>query len=131
MQFEDCTFDWLYWPQAKHPYSPETVAYINNLDADKDIELLKFHGWDLPLECARVLRISTMLLKKGAERGLTPFAIGSIMCRETIKKKSVIEQIVEEALEAILPETSEAAFLECVSSIMDRRLEELPESQKK
>lgn len=129
--FEDCTFDWLYWPQAKHPYSPETVAYINNLDADKDIELLKFHGWDLPLECARVLRISTMLLKKGAERGLTPFAIGSIMCRETIKKKSVIEQIVEEALEAILPETSEAAFLECVSSIMDRRLEELPESQKK
>nr|GLL28235.1 phosphatidylinositol 4-kinase gamma 4-like [Ipomoea trifida] len=129
--FEDCTFDWLYWPQAKHPYSPETVAYINNLDADKDIDLLKFHGWDLPLECARVLRISTMLLKKGAERGLTPFAIGSIMCRETIKKKSVIEQIVEEALEAILPETSEAAFLECVSSIMDRRLEELPESQKK
>ncbi|KAL7214108.1 hypothetical protein ACSBR1_026510 [Camellia fascicularis] len=123
--FEDCTFDWLYWPQAHQPYSPDTIDYIRSLDADRDIELLKFYGWDLPLECARTLRISTMLLKKGAERGLTPFAIGSIMCRETLKKESVIEQIVQEAQEAVLPGTSEAAYLESVSLIMDRRLDEL------
>lgn len=66
-----------------------------------------------------------MLLKKGAERALTPFAIGSIMCRETLKKESVIEQIIQEAHEAELPEISEAAFLETVSSIMDRHLDEL------
>ncbi|KAL7183613.1 hypothetical protein ACSBR2_025910 [Camellia fascicularis] len=123
--FEDCTFDWLYWPQAHQPYSPDTIDYIRSLDADRDIELLKFYGWDLPLECARTLRISTMLLKKGAERGLTPFAIGSIMCRETLKKESVIEQVVQEAQEAVLPRTSEAAYLESVSLIMDRRLDEL------
>ncbi|RVW19556.1 Phosphatidylinositol 4-kinase gamma 2 [Vitis vinifera] len=123
--FEDCTFDWLYWPQAKIPYSPDTIDYIRSLDAEKDIELLKFHGWNLPLECARTLRISTMLLKKGAERGLTPFIIGSIMCRETLKKESVMEQIVQEAQESVLPGTSEAAFLEAVSMIMDRRLDEL------
>ncbi|KAL7183608.1 hypothetical protein ACSBR2_025908 [Camellia fascicularis] len=123
--FEDCTFDWLYWPQAHQPYSPDTIDYIRSLNADRDIELLKFYGWDLPLECARTLRISTMLLKKGAERGLTPFAIGSIMCRETLKKESVIEQIVQEAQEAVLPGTSEAAYLESVSLIMDRRLDEL------
>lgn len=123
--FEDCTFDWLYWPQAHQPFSPDTIDYIKSLDADRDIELLKFYGWDLPLECARTLRISTMLLKKGAERGLTPFAIGSIMCRETLKKESVIEQIVQEAQEAVLPGTSEAAYLESVSLIMDRRLDEL------
>ncbi|XP_028079033.1 phosphatidylinositol 4-kinase gamma 3-like [Camellia sinensis] len=123
--FEDCTFDWLYWPQAHQPYSPDTIDYIRSLDADRDIELLKFYGWDLPLECARTLRISTMLLKKGAERGLTPFAIGSIMCRETLKKESVIEQIVQEAQEAVLPGTSEAAYLESVLLIMDRRLDEL------
>jgi hypothetical protein len=125
LQFKDCTFDWLYWPQAHEPYSTDTIDYIRLLDAEQDIELLKFHGWDIPAECARTLHISTMLLKKGAERGLTPFAIGSIMCRETLKKESVIEQIVQVAQEAALPGTSEAAFLESVSVIMDRHLDKL------
>ncbi|CAN1250662.1 Phosphatidylinositol 4-kinase gamma 3 [Linum perenne] len=123
--FEDCTFEWLYWPQAKLPYSPDTSAYIKALDAEQDIALLKFHGWDLPSACARTLRISTMLLKKGVERGLTPYAIGSIMCRETVKRESVIEQIVREAQDSVLPGSSEAAFLECVSQIMDYRLDRL------
>ncbi|KAG5233721.1 phosphatidylinositol kinase [Salix suchowensis] len=123
--FEDCTFDWLYWPQAQQPYSPDTVKYIKALDAGQDIALLKFHGWDIPPEVARTLHISTMLLKKGVERGLTPFAIGSIMCRETLKKESVIEQIVQEARDVVLPGSSEAAFLEAVSLIMDRRLDKL------
>ncbi|MCL7021776.1 hypothetical protein MKW94_001117 [Papaver nudicaule] len=123
--FEDCTFDWLYWPQAKQPYAPETIDYIRSLDAEADIALLKYHGWNVPLKCARTLRISTMLLKKGAERGFTPFAIGKIMCRETLKKESVIEEIVCEAQDSVLPGTSEATFLECVSQIMDRRLDEL------
>ncbi|KAL5736868.1 hypothetical protein ACOSQ2_031656 [Xanthoceras sorbifolium] len=123
--FEDCTFEWLYWPQAKQAYSPDTIDYIKSLDAEQDIRLLKFHGWDIPPECACVFRISTMLLKKGAERGLTPFAIGSIMCRRTLKEESVIEQIVREAQEAVLPGSSEDAFLESVASIMDHHLDEL------
>ncbi|EEF45716.1 phosphatidylinositol 4-kinase gamma 3 [Ricinus communis] len=123
--FEDCTFDWLYWPQAQQPYPKEILDYIKDLDAEQDIALLKFHGWDIPPSCARTLRISTMLLKKGAKRGLTPFAIGSIMCRETMKKESAIERIIQEAQDAVLPESSEAAFLECVASIMDHRLDEL------
>lgn len=93
------------------------------MDAEEDIRLLKFYGWELPLECARVLRISTMLLKKGAEKGLTPFAIGNMICRETVRKNSVVEEIVQEALDSILPGSSEAAFLDSVSSIMDRHLQ--------
>ncbi|KAL0321550.1 UNVERIFIED_CONTAM: Phosphatidylinositol 4-kinase gamma 3 [Sesamum calycinum] len=124
-RFEDCTFEWLYWPQAREPFSSDIIAYINSLDADKDIELLKFHGWNVPHNCARVFRISTMLLKKGAERGFTPFAIGSIMCRETVKKESVIEKMVQEAQESVLPGTSESAFLESISIIMDRYLDGL------
>ncbi|XP_010267631.1 PREDICTED: phosphatidylinositol 4-kinase gamma 4-like [Nelumbo nucifera] len=123
--FEDCTFDWLYWPQARVPYNPETIKYINSLDAEEDIALLKFHGWDVSPKCARTLCISTMLLKKGAERGLTPFAIGNIMCRETLKEESVIEKIVREAQDGVLPGMSESAFLESVSQIMDRHLDEL------
>lgn len=120
--FEDCTFDWLYWPQAKQPYSPETTDYIKSLDAEKDIALLKLYGWDLTLECARTLRISTMLLKKGTERGLNPFAIGSIMCRETLNKKSILEEIIHEAEDFMLPGMSEAAFVETVSQLMNFRL---------
>ncbi|OMO91267.1 hypothetical protein CCACVL1_07178 [Corchorus capsularis] len=123
--FEDCTFDWLYWPQAHEPYSPDVINYIKSLNAEQDIELLKFHGWDMPPKIARTLRISTMLLKKGAERGLTPYAIGRIMCRETVKEESVIEQIVREAEEAVLPGMSDDSFLEALSSIMDRHLDEL------
>ncbi|GAB2217466.1 hypothetical protein Drorol1_Dr00000658 [Drosera rotundifolia] len=123
--FEDCTFDWLYWPQARQPYSADTVDYINSLDAEEDIALLKFYGWDLPFECARILCITTMLLKKGAARGMTPFAIGNFMCRETLKKESVIEEIVREASDSLLPGTSESTFLEMVSQIMDARLDEI------
>lgn len=125
LQFEDCTFDWLYWPQTRQPYSPETVEYINSLDAEKDIQLLRYYGWDIPLECARTLRISTMLLKKGVKRGLTPYAIGSIMCRENLNKESVIEEIISEAQNSLLPGIEESAFLESVSQIMDSHLDKL------
>lgn len=47
------------------------------------------------------------------------------MCRKTVKEESVIEQIIQEAIEAELPGTSEAAFLKSVSTIMDRRLDHL------
>ncbi|XP_072960162.1 phosphatidylinositol 4-kinase gamma 4-like [Typha angustifolia] len=123
--FEDCTFEWLYWPQAREPFSTETINYIKVLDAEEDISLLKFHGWELSLECCRVLRISTMLLKKGAGRGLTPYDIGSILCRETLKKESKIEEIIHEAKNAVLPCTGEITFMETISDIMDRHLDEL------
>ncbi|XP_060213392.1 phosphatidylinositol 4-kinase gamma 4-like [Lycium barbarum] len=123
--FEDVTFDWLYWPQARQPFSSETIEYIKSLDAEEDIGLLEFYGWDISLETARTLHISTMLLKKGVQRGLTPFTIGSIMCRENLNKESVIEKIFQEALDSMLPGSSEDSFLESVSHVMDRRLDEI------
>ncbi|KAG9150660.1 hypothetical protein Leryth_008124 [Lithospermum erythrorhizon] len=122
-RFEDCTFEWLYWPQARVPFSPDTVEYIKSLDAEEDLALLKFYGWEVPVECARTLRVSTMLLKKGVEKGLTPFAIGNIMCRETLHTESVIEEIVQEAFDSVLPDSSESALLETISSVMDHRLD--------
>ena len=124
VQFEDCTFEWLYWPQAKEPYFSETLEYIKALDAEQDMELLRFHGWEIPPSCARVFRISTMLLKKGAAKGLTPFAIGSIMCRETLEKESVIEQIICDAEAIASEETTEEEIISTVSDIMDRYLDQ-------
>ena len=123
MQFEDCTFEWLYWPQACEPFNDETIEYIKSLDAEEDIKLLKFHGWELPPRCARVLRISTVLLKKGAARGLTPHDIGRILCRGTVNRASEIEDIIQEAEDAVLPGSSENMFLETVSEIIDHHLD--------
>lgn len=86
---------------------------------------MKYYGWDVPVEIARTLRISTMLLKKGVERGLTPYAIGSIMCRVDMNKESVIEEIINEAQESLLPGMGETDFLEVVSQIMDSRLDDV------
>ncbi|KAM0005763.1 putative 1-phosphatidylinositol 4-kinase [Helianthus debilis subsp. tardiflorus] len=123
--FKDCTFDWLYWPQAREPYSKQALDYISSLDADQDIALLSAYGWDLSLECARTLRISTMLLKKGAANGLSPFDIGRIMCRETVNKESMIEKMVQKAHDSMLVGMNEAAFLESVSKIMDFEVENI------
>ncbi|RID44534.1 hypothetical protein BRARA_I01320 [Brassica rapa] len=56
---------------------------------------------------------------------LTPYQIGSMMCRETVNKDSVIEEIVREAHNSVLPASNEATFLEAVSMAMERRLDEL------
>nr|GEW96903.1 phosphatidylinositol 4-kinase gamma 2 [Tanacetum cinerariifolium]GEY39020.1 phosphatidylinositol 4-kinase gamma 2 [Tanacetum cinerariifolium] len=127
--FEDCTFDWLYWPQARKPFSGETIDYIQSLDAEQDLVLLSSNGWDLSHECARTLRISTMLLKKGAKRGLCPYAIGRILCRETLNKESVIEKILEKASNVTLPGTSEANFLTTVSDLLDFELDKVLDKQ--
>lgn len=121
--FEDCTFDWLYWPQVRQPFSQETLDYIKSLDAEQDIALLNYYGLELSPASAHTLRISTALLKKGAERGLTPFAIGTFMCRENLNKKSVLEEILDRAKDSLLPGMSESTFLEAVYEIMDETLD--------
>ncbi|CAM8950537.1 unnamed protein product [Rhodiola kirilowii] len=123
--FEDCTFEWLNWPQAKLPYSPETVTYIESLDVEQDIKHLKRCGWDMPLACARTIRISTMLLQKGIGCGLTPYAIGSIMCRDDLDKESVLEEIVHQGIESVLPDSTEDVTMEGISKAMDGRLKQL------
>ncbi|KAL3689676.1 hypothetical protein R1sor_015985 [Riccia sorocarpa] len=124
-KFEDCTFEWLYWPQARVPFSPATLEYISKLDADWDISVLAAHGWILSPECARVLRIATMLLKKGAACGLSPFEIGSIMSREKFDEKSAIEIMLEEAETefATSSKVTENAFMDIVSKIMDKHMQ--------
>ncbi|KAG0493964.1 hypothetical protein HPP92_004958 [Vanilla planifolia] len=123
--FEDCTFDWLFWPQARQPFNLRTLEYIKSLDAEEDMALLKSYGWEPSLDCSRTLRISTMLLKKGAGRGLTPYDIGNILCRETIKKESKIEEMIRQAKDTVLPGSSETGFLETISEIMDHYLDQI------
>ena len=69
---EVCSYDlaWLSYPQADLPFSNETLDYIANIDADKDIEILESCFQFRP-ECLRNMKITTMLLQRAAARGLT------------------------------------------------------------
>lgn len=128
--FEDCTFEWLNWPQAKLPFSPETVTYIESLNVEEDIKHLKRCGWDMPITCARTLRISTMLLQKGIERGLTPYTIGSIMCRDDLDKESVLEEISRQGMNSVAPNSTEEVIMEGIYKAMNVRLNQLVTARK-
>lgn len=95
--FEDLSFEWMYWPQAERPFEPETLQYIENLDAERDESILQAHAIQLRPECLRVFRVCTMVLKKGAKAGLTPSQIASILCREGLTK-SPIEKLHSNAM---------------------------------
>ncbi|KAG0566859.1 hypothetical protein KC19_7G093200 [Ceratodon purpureus] len=122
-KFEDVTFEWIYWSQAEAAFSSSTLKYIESLNAEEDIALLQKHGWSMRTACKRVFRLSTMLLKKGAAAGLTPFMIGSMMCRETLYKKSPIEEMIEEVEHELPPTATERDFLAEMSFVMDRHID--------
>jgi len=64
--FSDISFEWRYWPQSRLPFSEATAEYIAALDAERDLALLAAHGLAIRPACARVLRVCTLLLQKGA-----------------------------------------------------------------
>lgn len=132
----DSWFEWLYWPQAKVPFCSEHKAYIARLDADEDISLLrqKFGDWIRP-ECFKVLKITTMWLKKGAVHNLTPYDIGVMMCRRNVDMPSDLELMCWEAEESLKQHgldldgaeqgghqqtIKQALFFENLGEIMDR-----------
>ena len=48
------------------PFSDASAKYIAGLDAERDLALLAAHGLAIRPARARVLRVCTMLLQKGA-----------------------------------------------------------------
>lgn len=98
---------WLYWPQSKEAYSEDMLAYIAELDAECDMQLLR-STLALPEESLLTLFIGTTLIKAGALHGLTLHETGMLMVRERSDHPSAIEQVVAEA--SFLAET-QGSFL--------------------
>jgi hypothetical protein len=38
---EDANLCWMHWPQARKPYDDSTLQYIEALDAEEDMQLLR------------------------------------------------------------------------------------------
>ena len=74
---EICSYDlvWLSFEQAELPFSPKTLQYIQKLNIDHDIAYLE-SNFKIRPQCLRNIKISTLLLQRGASRGLTLAQIG-------------------------------------------------------
>jgi hypothetical protein len=128
-RFEDLSFEWQWWPQAEAPFDDAARRYIASLDADRDAAALAAHGLAFRPECLRVLRVCTMLLKKGAAAGLTAAQIASIASRQALTK-SPLEKVhaVAAALAVAAGGTAvavdEGAYLRHMGRLIDELLED-------
>lgn len=77
-----CSYDliWLSYSQAEEPFSQRSLDFIRSIDVMADILILE-KTFKFRPQCLRNMRISSTLLKKGAEAGLTLAQIGQILCR--------------------------------------------------
>jgi len=84
-------FEWHFWKQSKVPFSAETLKFIDEIDVEEDAKVLREAG--IPEECIRTMKVSTILLKKGAAHNLTLFQISSLFCAED--KSSELALVVD------------------------------------
>jgi len=96
---EDASFDWLYWKQAKVPFSPDSLRYIAELDIEKDATILRTLSIDEG--CINTMRISTLWLKVSAAAGLSLFEIAKAVCRPKPNMYSKLEKMVQATEELI------------------------------
>mmetsp|Transcript_7894 Transcript_7894/g.11882 ORF Transcript_7894/g.11882 Transcript_7894/m.11882 type:complete len:823 (+) Transcript_7894:244-2712(+) len=93
----DANFEWLFWRQARKPFSKATLEYINSLDPYFDASVLRRLG--IPEEEATTIVITTLFLQKCARAGFTLAEIGEMIQREGLgEKPSELEKIVSKAL---------------------------------
>jgi len=88
-------FEWQYWPQAKKPFSIDTLNYIASIDIENDAKILRSLGFSE--ECVMTMIVTTTLLKEAAANGRTLFDIACLMSRGIpLTKPSLLEEIVLE-----------------------------------
>jgi len=122
-KFDEASFEWLQWPQAKEPMSERTRKYIASINVKQEVEMLRVKfGKTIREEHINVLKTSTMLLQKGAKAGLTFYEIGSMVCRPYLDEMSTLERLVAKAIDEV-PQKDENGFLEVLSKLMDEEIQ--------
>jgi hypothetical protein len=90
-EFEWC---WMNWPQLKQPIHHEVRAYIESLDADRDIAMLQNTGLPLPSQALNILRLMTHFIKTAVAQGWTLYDIASCIAREDMDSPSTFERMI-------------------------------------
>ncbi|ETW03070.1 hypothetical protein H310_05498 [Aphanomyces invadans] len=109
---DSATFEWLHWPQAKFPLSPEAAAHVASLDTEQDAATLRSLG--LPEECIATMQVCTKLLQKGVENGFSLYDVGAVVQREGCgSSPSKLELLVDSVIQSV-GDVSSPAFLEAI-----------------
>ena len=93
-------FEWMFWPQAAQPFSKEELAFIEALDVEADVALLRAQLPSLHLGCLRVLTVGSTALKRCAAAGLTLAEVGAALSRPLVgmeEEPSELERLCWEA----------------------------------
>jgi len=92
-------FEWMHWKQAKESILPEVKKYIEEINIEKDSQILKNLGIDD--ESIGTMRISTHVLKRGCKVGWNLFQIANFICRPINgdDRRSELEKLVQIAKE--------------------------------
>lgn len=68
----DLYFEWMYWPQAQEPFSPAILRFIEDLDPEGDLEVLRQHDVVFRPECNQVFLFVNFCLKWAVRHNCTP-----------------------------------------------------------
>lgn len=124
-EMEETSFLWLSWPQAKHPFSSDTLEYIASLDPFEECRVLQQtlpRAHQLEPQAMLTLLICTVFLQVCAiERTLSAFEIGMLMCRhgtfcQQQPEPSALEQLVRKTLEDVAVQTTDRD--QCFKSVV-------------
>jgi hypothetical protein len=99
LQVGECDLVWLNWPQTLEPFDDDAKAWVAQIDANRDAEMLRTL---LGIDEASILvyRVSMMLLQKGVAAGLNLREIASILVRtKDVNMPSGLENVVRRARE--------------------------------
>lgn len=91
----EANFEWLYWPQARKPFSEEIRRRVELIDPQQDEALLRDLG--LCEEAIRVNKIATLFVKKGVRAGLTLAQLGKLVYRRRTHEPSALEEACDSA----------------------------------
>eukprot|EP00913_Durusdinium_trenchii_P017117 g16098.t1 len=98
---------------AREPFGAKELEYIRALDGARDAVSIE-RQVGVRRECLRLMEVTTMLLQKGAEHGLTLHQIGLIMYREdrcsedeSPVQPSVLEKMITRCVDSALAAVGE------------------------
>jgi hypothetical protein len=93
-RLDGARFDWVHWKQVSMPIVPVVAQYIQNIDIDKEVELL------MKMKLSKVaidnLKIMTLFLKKACLMQWTFKMMADYVCKNG-NEKTKLEGIVEKA----------------------------------
>jgi hypothetical protein len=119
-------FNWQYWPQAKKPFSDESLAYIASVNVMDNAMTLLDTGIDE--SSVRNVMASTLLLQKAAQCGFNLFQIASFVSGEKNDLVDILGQASEKEGEyyrhpQLFPLTSSLQRLTLFRNICERLVE--------